>query len=250
MTAELRARGVGAARVGKPLVWLVVVASALLPACQQKMARQPSYRPLEQTAFFADERASRPLMPGTVPRGVPVAGSPLASGRTEARAAAAVAGAAAVGNVLGALAQGARAADPASEYTSIFPFPTTVADVERGRQRFTIFCAVCHDAVGSGNGIIVQRGYLRPPNLATDFSRGFERLGQRLLLRQAPVGYFFEVMTRGFGAMPDYSSQIPVEDRWRIAAYVRALQFSQNARLLDLPAAEREAARRALEGPR
>lgn len=212
------------------------------------MARQPSYRPLEESRFFADERASRPLVPGTVPRGVPLEGSPLVSGRKEAGRETVVASepndALAV-----ALPNPQKPLTPA-DYTAAVPFPMSVADVERGRRRYMIFCVVCHDAAGTGNGVIVQRGYLRPPNYATDYSRGFERLGQRVLLRDVPIGYIFEVMTRGFGAMPDYSTQVPVEDRWRIAAYVRALQFSQNARLEDLPPAEREAARKALEGAR
>jgi hypothetical protein len=104
------------------------------------------------------------------------------------------------------------------------PFPVTRDVLERGRERYNIYCAPCHARTGDGNGMIVQRGYRRPPSYHTD------------RLRQAPLGHFFDVITNGFGAMPDYSSQIPVRDRWDIAAYIRVLQFSQNAPANLLPA--------------
>src|SRR6185295_7821102 len=104
-----------------------------------------------------------------------------------------------------------------------FPFPITAADMERGQARFNIFCSPCHSRVGDGNGMIVRRGFRQAASYHTD------------KLRNAPVGHFFDVMTNGFGAMPSYASRIPPDDRWRIAAYVRALQFSQNARLEDVP---------------
>ena len=119
--------------------------------------------------------------------------------------------------------------------------------MERGQERFTIFCAVCHDPIGNGNGKIVQRGYTRPPSYVTDYSRGFERRGIKVKLRDVPVGYYFEVVSKGYGAMPDYAAQIPPRDRWAIIAYIRALQLSQHARLEGLPEAERQAARKALE---
>jgi mono/diheme cytochrome c family protein len=97
------------------------------------------------------------------------------------------------------------------------PFPVTRDVLERGRERFNIFCAPCHARTGEGNGMIVQRGYRRPPSYHTE------------RLRNLPLGHFYEVITNGFGAMPDYSSQIPPHDRWAIAAYIRVLQFSQNA---------------------
>jgi Cytochrome C oxidase, cbb3-type, subunit III len=97
------------------------------------------------------------------------------------------------------------------------PFPVTRDVLERGRERFDIFCAPCHARTGEGNGMIVQRGYRRPPSYHTD------------RLRNAPLGHFFDVISNGFGAMPDYSSQIAPHDRWAIAAYIRVLQFSQNA---------------------
>jgi mono/diheme cytochrome c family protein len=97
------------------------------------------------------------------------------------------------------------------------PAPLTLAFLRRGQERYDIFCSVCHDRTGEGNGMIVQRGYPRPPSLH------LERL------RQAPDSYFYDVITRGFGRMPDYAAQIPPEDRWAIAAYVRALQLSRQA---------------------
>jgi mono/diheme cytochrome c family protein len=103
------------------------------------------------------------------------------------------------------------------------PFPVTDAVLARGRERFNIYCAPCHSRVGDGNGMIVQRGFRRPQSFH------IERL------RHVPLGYLFDVMTNGFGAMPDYASQIPPQDRWRIVAYIRALQLSQGASPSDVP---------------
>ena len=105
-----------------------------------------------------------------------------------------------------------------------FPFPLDEAVLTRGRERFNVFCAPCHSRLGDGNGFIPSRGFPRKPP-----SYHIERL------RKAPVGYFFDVMTNGFGLMPDYGSQIPPKDRWAIVAYIRALQLSQNAKLADVP---------------
>ena len=109
------------------------------------------------------------------------------------------------------------------------PFPVTAEVMARGQQRFNIYCAPCHSEVGDGYGMIVQRGFKRPPSYHID------------RLRRAPIGYFFDVMTNGFGAMPDYSQQIPPSDRWAIAAYIRALQLSQHATEADVPAGEQVA---------
>jgi hypothetical protein len=106
------------------------------------------------------------------------------------------------------------------------PFPVTEAVLARGRQRFDIYCSPCHSRLGDGNGMIVQRGFRSPPSYHT----------QRL--RNAPLGYFFDVMTNGFGAMPEYATQIPPEDRWAIVSYIRALQLSQNATSADVPAGQ------------
>jgi len=110
---------------------------------------------------------------------------------------------------------------------TVFPFPITEKDLKRGQQRFTIYCTPCHSQLGDGNGMIPRRGYKNPPNWHDD------------KYRNSPVGHFYDVMTNGFGAMPDYSSQVSVEDRWRIAAYIRALQLSQHATVADVPKGEK-----------
>jgi len=105
--------------------------------------------------------------------------------------------------------------------------PVTAEVMARGQERFNVFCSPCHGRSGEGDGMIVQRGFRKPPSYHED------------RLRNAPVGYFFDVMTHGFGAMQDYSAQVPVADRWAIAAYIRALQFSQRATVDDVPADRR-----------
>jgi mono/diheme cytochrome c family protein len=146
-------------------------------------------------------------------------------------------------------ADGDGQANPANEYVKSLPFPLSKELLERGQKRFEIFCAVCHGLDGTGNGKIVERGYTRPPNYITDFSRGFAHRGIHISLRDVPIGYFFEVITKGYGAMPDYETQIPPSDRWAIAAYVRALQISQHLKLSDLPEDERDEIRSRLGEP-
>src|SRR5262245_51749372 len=111
--------------------------------------------------------------------------------------------------------------------SDFFPFPITHDDLLRGQERFNIFCSPCHSRFGDGNGMVVRRGFRQATNYHND------------KLRNAPVGHFFDVMTNGFGAMPSYGSRIEPDDRWRIAAYIRVLQLSQNASIDDLPAEER-----------
>lgn len=174
-------------------------------ACRQEMYDQPKYKPLGKSNFYADARASRPLVEGTIPRG-------------------ALDGAAAVPLPLA----GAPAGPPASAgLPATLPMPLTRELLARGRERYGIFCTPCHDATGSGAGMVVRRGYRPPQSLHID------------RLRDAPVGHFYDVMTRGLGAMPDYAQQIPPEDRWAIAAYVKALQLSQRAPVADLPPEDR-----------
>ena len=108
-----------------------------------------------------------------------------------------------------------------------FPFPVTADVMARGQERFNVFCSPCHGRTGQGNGMVVQRGFRAPPSYHDE------------RLRNAPVGYFFDVMTHGFGAMQDYAAQVPVADRWAIAAYIRAIQLSQNATVDDVPADRR-----------
>ncbi len=113
--------------------------------------------------------------------------------------------------------------DAANRPIDTFPFPVTREMLMRGRERYDIFCSPCHGKLGDGRGMIVSRGYKQPS------SYHVERL------RNAPAGYFVNVITAGFGVMPSYAPQVSIEDRWAIAAYIRALQYSQNARLADLP---------------
>lgn len=166
-------------------------------ACRQDMHDQPKFIPLRGTDFFADGRSARPLPEGTVARGQLRADTLLYSGKIDG-------------------------AD-----TTVFPFPIDEKVMARGQERYDIYCAPCHGRTGDGDGMVVRRGYRRPPAYHDE------------RLRSAPIGHFFDVMTNGFGAMADYAAQIKVEDRWAIAAYVRALQTSQHATMADVPAAER-----------
>ena len=179
------------------LAGLGLVGLLALSGCRQDMHDQPKYIPLRQSEFFADHRSERPLVEGTVAHGE-VEGSDLLS----------------TGLVNGELA-------------TVFPFPVTWDVMQRGQDRYDIFCAPCHARTGNGDGMIVRRGFRAPPSLHVD------------RLRQAPAGHFFDVISNGFGAMPDYAAQIKAEDRWAIVAYVRALQLSEHATLADVPAAER-----------
>lgn len=203
----------------------ISVCLGALVGCRQEMADQPAYRPLEPSAFFADGRSARPLVHGTVARGHLYDDAHLYTGKREdANEALRAAGVAAVRDPISGLFQHV-AGDP---YVDSFPFPVTKKVLERGRERFDIYCSMCHDRAGTGQGMIVQRGFTQPPSL------------QIPRLRQAKEGYLFDVITRGLGAMPDYSGQIKARDRWAIVAYVRALQLSQSATLEDVPEAERK----------
>jgi mono/diheme cytochrome c family protein len=173
--------------------YVVLAMLVALAACRQRMAVQPKYDPLEPSDFFADGMSARPRVPGTVARGgVDIVGF------------------VATGKINGQDGDG-------------FPFPITMAVMNRGEERFNIFCSECHGRVGDGNGMIPSRGYRRPTSYHTD------------TLRAAKTGHFFDVMTNGFGAMPPYAGQVPVNDRWAIIAYIRALQLSQHATIDDLP---------------
>jgi len=188
------------------------------------MSDQPSYRPLQPSAFFDDGRSARPLVEGTVPYQATPEAPAIATGR---------------------VSDAEKAATPLAEYVNAFPFSITRDDLNRGRERYTIFCAVCHGAGGTGRGKIVERGYTMPPSYHTSYSRGLEIRGVKLLLRDAPVGYLFEVISKGYGAMPDHAALVPPKDRWRIVAYIRALQYSRHAPLGDLTEDERRQVERA-----
>ena len=184
---------------------LVLALLALLTSCRDDMHDQPRLKPLRKSDFFADQRASRPLVAGTVARGELRDDTYFYSGMVGT-------------NMPGAVV-------PEITATWCKHEPCTLEEViNRGHQRFDIYCAPCHSRVGDGNGMIVQRGYRHPPSYHTDQLRG------------QPVGHFFDVMTNGFGAMPDYATQVPPDDRWAIAAYIRVLQFSQHATLDAVPA--------------
>ncbi len=198
------------------------------------MAEQPSYRPLEPSRFFADGRASRPLVAGTVSRDEIENDPAITSGRKPA----AITAAANEPN-----APGIRP----DEFVTEFPFPITGEILTRGQQRYTIYCAICHDAAGTGNGKIVQRGFTKPPSYLTDNARQFAHSGFQIALRDVPVGYLFDVPTNGYGAMADYSTQVSPRDRWAIAAYIRTLQLSQSVPLDSLPPALRTEAEHGLE---
>jgi mono/diheme cytochrome c family protein len=198
----------------------VALVACLLSGCQQKMAVQPSYKPLDPSDFFPDGRSARPLVAGTVARGHLRTDLPLFTGKRfrENRSLAqpiAVVGTGSTG-IGGAFITLAIQVWEYANDVNTFPLPVTSAVLEQGRSRYTIYCVVCHDSLGTGRGKIVERGYTPPP------SYHIERL------RQAPVGHFFDVITNGYGSMPDYREQVPPLDRWAIIAYIRALQLSQH----------------------
>ena len=174
-----------------------LAASVLVAGCRQDMHDQPKFKPYAKSDFYADQRSARPLVDGTIARGHLNEDTLLVTGKVDGKPAA------------------------------VFPFAITKAVMDRGHERYDIFCSPCHSRTGMGDGMIVRRGYRKPPTFHLD------------RLRQAAPGYVFDVITSGFGAMPDYAAQIPVDDRWAIVAYLRALQRSQQATVSDVPAAER-----------
>jgi mono/diheme cytochrome c family protein len=193
------------------------------------MANQPSYKIYDLCSLFTDGQSARPLVPGTVARGHLRTDLALFTGLMSREATdwswpAALIGAGAAGP----LDLTAVLAAKENNYVTTFPFPITRDDLEHGRDRYMIFCVVCHDSLGTGRGKIVERGYTPPP------SYHIERL------RQAPVGHFFDVITRGYGSMPSYGRQIPPHDRWAIVSYIRALQLSQHFPEKDLTDAMRQ----------
>lgn len=173
----------------RKLLWLGLLLG--LAGCRQDMHDQPRFKPLAESDFYADLRSARAPVEGTVARGQVHEDAYFYTGK-----------------------MGQNPGD-------YMPFAVTQADLDRGRERFNIYCAPCHSRLGDGNGMIPQRGYRHPPSYHDE------------RLRKAPLGYFFQVITEGFGAMPDYAAQIPPRDRWCIVAYIRALQLSQNATSAD-----------------
>ena len=190
------------------------------------MAEQPSCRPLKPSEFFADGQSARPLVAGTVARGQLRLDRAFFTGEHEPAQGGSPSDLSA-GGVSLPVARTALAERP---YVDSFPFPVSRTVLDRGRERFTIYCAVCHGRLGYGDGVVVQRGFTQPPTFHSD------------RLRAAPEGYFFDVITHGYGSMPDYAPQIHAQDRWAIVAYLRVLQFSQYAPLRELPEPVRKAA--------
>jgi mono/diheme cytochrome c family protein len=196
------------------------------------MQNQPKYiplRPIDPVGSINDGRSARPQVEGTVARDQLRDDVEFYTGKLRGAQAAAPGSPAPPGPPTPPGGTTPQAAPPTTfqGFVTEFPMPITAADLDRGQQRFNIFCAVCHGFLGDGSGMIVKRGFRKPPSFHEE------------RLRNAPIGYFFDVETNGFGAMPDYASQIPPEDRWRIIAYIRALQLSQRATLADVPASER-----------
>ena len=165
--------------------------------CRQDMHDQPKFKPYARSDFYSDERSARPLVAGTIARGHLGADELFETGKVGGKP------------------------------TEVFPFEITGVVLARGRERYNIYCSPCHGETGQGDGMIVQRGYRKPPSFHQD------------RLRQAAAGYLFDVTSRGFGAMPDYAAQVPAKDRWAIIAYLRVLQRSQHATLADVPDSER-----------
>jgi mono/diheme cytochrome c family protein len=205
----------------------LVVLALCASACRQDMHDQPKYKPLRPSSFFDDSRSARPLVEGTVARGQLREDVLFYTGRTDRAQQAAQTGGG-VGTPQPAATGEAPTPAPSMQgFANVFPFPVTLEVVNRGEERYNIYCSVCHDRTGSGLGMVVRRGYRRPPSLHID------------RLRQAPAGYLFDVITSGFGAMPDYSAQIAPRDRWAIVAYIRALQLSQQGTIADVPEQDR-----------
>lgn len=172
------------------LLFLVALATS---GCRLDMHDQPRYESFEKSEFFADGAGSRIPPEGTVAQGLERNDELLYTGKVDGMD------------------------------SDVFPFPVTREVLARGRNRFDVFCSPCHDRVGTGQGMIVQRGMQRPPSL------------HGIRLKEAPPGYIFNIITNGYGAMFSYASRIQPEDRWAIVAYLRALQLSQSASYGDVP---------------
>jgi mono/diheme cytochrome c family protein len=172
---------------------LAGVCLASLTGCRQDMHNQPKYRGLRASTFFADGSSARPLVEGTVARGTLQEDEAFFTGKID------------------------------KATVKDLPFAVDEALLNRGQERFNIYCTPCHGKTGTGNGMAVQRGFRQPPSFHID------------RLRQADAGYFFDVITNGFGVMPDYRVQVAPRDRWAIVAYIRALQLSQHAAAADVP---------------
>ncbi len=176
----------------------IIACLFITTGCALDMRQQPKVKPLEPSDFFLDGQASRPLIQEAVARGHLNLDTQFYQGKNED-----------------------------GTPVELFPLEITPAVIQRGQERYDIFCSPCHGRLGNGQGMIVQRGFKTPPSFHID------------RLRQAPPGHFFDAITNGFGVMYSYASRIPPEDRWAIIAYIKALQLSQNATLDDVPPDQR-----------
>ena len=179
---------------------MLVAVGLLLAAagCRQDMHNGPRADPLRESKFFRNASSARPIVEGTVARGTLQDDAEFFTGKAGV------------------------------EQVDALPFELTAAVLDRGEERYNIFCSPCHGVTGKGDGMIVRRGYRQPPSY------------HDARLQTAPLGHFYDVATNGFGAMPDYRAQVSPRDRWAIAAYIRALQLSQHASANDIPAEERQ----------
>jgi mono/diheme cytochrome c family protein len=221
---------------GTRLLFLLFTVCCLLftSACRRDMQDQPKMKPFRSSTFFRDGLSARPPIEGTVARGFLKEDTEFFTGKRAGKSAATTsanastapaespAGPQPTATSAGAPLQGAAAYPDDIE---VFPITITKDVVTRGKERYEIFCSACHGLTGTGDGMIVRRGFRRAASFNDD------------RLRQAPVGHFFDAITNGWGAMPSYAPQIPPEDRWAIIAYIRALQVSQQDQGQNGPAA-------------
>ncbi|MDQ6654011.1 MAG: cytochrome c [Acidobacteriota bacterium] len=234
----------GAVKASRSAFCLLLSAFCLLffTACRRDMQDQPKMKPYRSSTFFTDGQSSRQLVEGTVPRGFLKLDSEFFTGKKRGKATSSATPAetqsgpqpSRTGSVAGATPQGAAAYPNDVE---LFPIPVTKEMVNRGKERYEIFCSACHGLTGNGDGMIVRRGFRRAASFNDD------------RLRQAPVGHFFDAITNGWGAMPSYAPQIPAQDRWAIIAYIRALQLSQQSQQAQTPSAQAPAQASAARSP-
>jgi mono/diheme cytochrome c family protein len=191
-----REQGVGSSvrKLNQLAAFGAMAATLVLAGCRQDMQDQPKFFPQRGTDFYADGRSVRPQVENTVARGQLHENGYFYTGLINGKE----------GDGL--------------------PFPATLEVLERGQERYNVYCTPCHSRVGNGVGMIVQRGYMKAGNFNT------------VRLETAPLGHFFHVISNGYGAMPDYAAQIVPEDRWAIVSYIKALQLSQKATQADVPA--------------
>jgi mono/diheme cytochrome c family protein len=174
----------------------VALLAGTVSGCRQDMHDAPRYDPYEASNVFPGGASAQPLIDGTVARGHLNEDTLLETGKID------------------------------GQFANLYPFAITAADMDRGEQRYNIYCAPCHGRRGEGDGMVVQRGYRQAASYHTD------------RLRTMAVGELYDRIANGFGAMPDYRTQISVDDRWRIVAYIRALQLAHQATTADVPASE------------